>query len=209
MSGPHMPWQGPPARVWSARRNPSPRPMPDADSLDLDLLTRFAHEAGTAPPDVTPLAETDLPEPTRGLLVQDRGMTAALEAHWGEPMRLSVLDSQESAGRLRRAVVLSGAVGGIPAELGLIEIELDRLPEAVREAVRAGLRPFGTVLAEAGLPFRSRPEAFLAVTANRVLADILDVAAGEKLYGRSTLLRLADGTVIARAVEILGGHEPG
>ncbi|QJE72769.1 hypothetical protein HHL28_06405 [Aerophototrophica crusticola] len=209
MSRPYMPWQGPPARVWSARRNPSQAPMPDADSLDLDLLARFAQEAGMAPPSVALLAVSDLPEAARGILVQDGGMTQALVSFWGEAMRLSVLDSTESGGTLRRAVVLSAAESGMPAELGLIEIELERLPSPVRDAVRAGLRPFGTVLAEATLPFRSRPEAFLAVTANRVLADILDVSPGEELYGRATLLRLADGTAIARAVEILSGHGPG
>lgn len=149
-----------------------------------------------------------VPHPLRDLLGQEGGMTAALERHWGEPMLLRVLRSLRIATRLRREVVLLGARRGLPAELGLIEIRLDALPSAVAAAVTDGVRPFGTLLAEAGLHFRSRPTRYIQVTADTVLAATLAVPRGTVLFGRETRLTAESGRLLAEAVEVLSGPCP-
>ncbi|MFV3073341.1 hypothetical protein [Niveispirillum fermenti] len=177
-----------------------------------DLLTGFLRlNAGGRDP-VTPLwLEADgLPEVPRRLLAHDHGMTATLEAFWGERMRLEVLHTEEIDGLLRRHVLLSGADRGIPAELGLIEIRLEALPPGALFAVRQRRIPFGAILSACGTAFRSQPAGFLRLVADESLGRLLRVTPGSPVHGRATTLYAHDdGRLLANAVELLSGHRPG
>ena len=130
-------------------------------------------------------------------------MTAALERHWGEPMGLRVRRVERAGQHLRREVVLIGQVRGIPAEIGFIDIRLDALAPHLADRVLAGKRPFGALLAEAGVWFRSRPVRFFQALAGDGLAEALSVPPCTVLHGRETVLSDREGRHLARAVEIL------
>lgn len=177
-----------------------------------DLLTGFLRLTARdqEPPQPLWLDGSALPEVPRRLLVHDHGMTATLEAFWGEQMRLAVLHTEEVSNLLRRHVLLSGATSGQPAELGLIEIRLAALPAGALFAVRQRRLPFGAILSACGVGFRSRPAGFLRLTADDSLAALVRQRAGTALYGRATTLYAEnDGRVLANAVELLSGHTPG
>lgn len=177
-----------------------------------DLLTGFLRLncRDAEPPQPLWLDASGLPEVPRRLLVHDHGMTATLEAFWGEQMRLAVLHTEEVSNLLRRHVLLSGANSGLPAELGLIEIRLDALPAGALFAVRQRRIPFGAILSACGVGFKSRPAGFLRLVANDELARLLRVTPGSAIHGRATTLYAqADGKVLANAVELLSGHQPG
>jgi hypothetical protein len=159
-------------------------------------------------PALTPVSASSLPAEVRTLLDHCGGMTAALEGYWGRPMGLTVLGSRETAQGVSRAVVLTPMDTAHPAELGLISIRLAALPPALHPAVQAGKVPFGRLLADGGIAFESRPGAFFRLRADVPLADIMRVPVGMALHGRATVLRDADGHVLAEAIEILGGHTP-
>ena len=179
----------------------TPEALPDAAAA---LVRAFSDLL----PDLIPLPAAALPADARALLDHEGGMTSALEGHWGRAMTLQVLGTRPADGRVSRAVTLSAAGAGVPAELGLITIRLEALPPALRPAVLAGTVPFGRVLADGGIGFSSRPCAFFRLRADTALADILRVAEGATLFGRATVLRDGAGRVLAEAMEILSGHAP-
>lgn len=176
-----------------------------------DLLTGFLRQrsGGRDPSPPVWLDAEALPDVPRRLLAHDHGMTATLEAYWGEPMRLSVLHTEEAGNLLRRHVLLSGADSGLPVELGLIEIRLEALPPGALFAVRQRRIPFGAILSACGVSFRSRPAGFMRLEADAELARLLHLTPGSLLHGRATTLYAQnDGRVLANAVELLGDRQP-
>lgn len=219
-----MPWQGRGTGLWSRtpRDRITPPPAPQVllrmtvparpTEATPDLLTGFLRLncRDGEPPQPLWLDAAGLPEVPRRLLAHDHGMTATLEAFWGEQMRLSVLHAEELPGLLRRHVLLSGASSGLPAELGLIEIRLEALPAGALFAVRQRRIPFGAILSACGVGFKSRPAGFLRLNTDEKLASLVRQKAGAVLYGRATTLYAEnDGRVLANAVELLSGHAPG
>ncbi|HYC03116.1 MAG TPA: hypothetical protein VED40_07485 [Azospirillaceae bacterium] len=193
--------------------------MPDmAPEMDLDVppppsaldrVQAWLTASGFVVPALTDLDESMLPEPVRRLLAHTGGMTAALEAHWAEPMGLEVLSTQQAGDRVSRAVLLRGGYSGVAAEIGLIAIELAPLPEPLRGQVAQGTVPFGALLARSGIAFRSEPDLYMMLQADLPLALLLDVPQGTRLHARHTVLTATDGTRLAEAVEILTSRVPG
>ncbi|MQP67635.1 hypothetical protein GE253_20105 [Niveispirillum sp. SYP-B3756] len=183
---------------------------PAATPAELDLLTGFLrlHSEDGAPPTPYWISADTLPETVRRLLAHDHGMTATLEAFWGERMRLTVLHTAEEATSLRRHVLLSGADSGTPAELGLIEMYLEALPLAALFAVRQRRIPFGAILSACGVSFRSQPAGFLTLVADDGIARLLRLRPGDIVHGRATTLYDMEDRMLATAVELLSGHHP-
>lgn len=174
-----------------------------APSQEITPLVHFRAAAGLPELVTTTVDLADVPAPLRGLLGQEDGMTAALERHWGEPMGLRVLACLRNGGHLLREVVLVGERRGLPTEVGFIDIRLDALPAALVPAVVDGRRPFGALLAQAGVRFRSRPQRFFTLAADAGLAERLSVPVGSPLYGRETRLTDDGGRLLAEVVEIV------
>lgn len=187
---------------------------PPAAIASPDLPTALLRGFADLLPELRLLSVEALPESARPLLDHEGGMTAALERAWGGPLSLQVLRSRLLGDRLTRAVILwAGGTGSSlsgaeresqAAELGLISIHLDALPPPVRQDVQFGDIPFGRLLADAGIEFRSRPSAFFETVADATLSGLLQVSAGQVLFGRTTRLSDAAGRVLADAIEILG-----
>ncbi|MFC7332086.1 hypothetical protein [Rhodocista pekingensis] len=168
------------------------------DSADLAM-------APSLPAGAVSVTAADLPEAARPLLDHERGMTATLEAAWDETMALEVLDAHEVGECLARTVLLYGADSGRPVELGRIVIHLPSLPECIHEPVRGGILPFGTLLAQAGVAFRSRPDGFFRIPATAPDLAALPALAGctGELFGRTARVSRLDGTLLAEVTEIL------
>jgi hypothetical protein len=82
-------------------------------------------------------------------------------------------------------------------------VHLDRFEEPWRSEVVASRRPLGGILNASGLPYTSRPSAFLEIEADEFLCRALDVPVPRRLYGRQNTLRTRDGGEIAEIIEIL------
>lgn len=176
-----------------------------------DLLTGFLRLHALGGPHSNPswVDAAALPDLPRQLLVHDHGMTATLEAFWGQRMHLAVLHAEEVGNRLQRHVLLSSDGGQTPAELGLIEIHLDSLPPGAVFAVKQRRIPFGAILSACGVAFKSEPVGFLKLPADQSVARLLHMTPGEAVYGRvTTLYAQADGRILAHAVELLSSHSP-
>ena len=63
--------------------------------------------------------------------------------------------------------------------------------------------PLGGVLNSHGVPYRSRPSAFFAVEADKVIQSALGLDGPRRLYGRRNTLSRPDGAPFAEIIEIL------
>ena len=159
-------------------------------------------QAGIAPPDIVPLAEAQIPEPYRTLLVHEGEMTRTLEEHVGGRVGIRVLSTRARAPHYVRRVLLVEEASGRPVAMGAVRLRLGALPAAVRAEVRRGLVPLGRLVRGAGLDFLSRPTGYLAVTPNPELMGLFWMKAADRLYGRKTEI-LVGARRIGEIVEIL------
>jgi chorismate-pyruvate lyase len=149
-----------------------------------------------------PLDGLGMPEPERALLVHKNDMTSTLERFFNEPMRLRVLGQERRGSTLCRRVVLAGAASGRAREYGTISIHLENFPLDAHDAILAGQRPLGALLAAMELEYESRPKAFFGLRSDEILTAALGLASETKLWGRHNQLLGTRGP-LADVLEIL------
>jgi hypothetical protein len=144
-----------------------------------------------------------LPQPQRNLLVHLTDMTSTLSRHYGESIRLKVLQRHHGPQWYRRHIVLETESSRRPAEYGAMRILLPLLSEAARRDVLAARSPLGAVLAQHGLAYRHCPGGFFRIRSNRLMEQSLLLSAPQWLYGRCNCMSDSVGRVVAEVVEVL------
>lgn len=165
-------------------------------------------DAATPLPIFELVADHEMPEPYRSLLVHERDMTSTLEAHHGQGMSLRVLRMVPSASAMTRKVVLVGDEDGRSAEFGAIRINLGRFDVEAQDMIRESRRPFGAILRDLRIDYTSRPTAYFGVHCDTIMAEALDTPYGTWLYGRHNQLRGTASELLAEVVEILPPEQP-
>ncbi len=158
-------------------------------------------------PSVNFLDESKVPDPQNSLLVHNSDMTSTLTRFHETELGLKVICSEHSDEYLIRMVVLERVDNGKPVEFGAIGIHLDKLDEAMREAVITEKGPFGGLLESYGVDFLSQPKGFFRISADELISDQLQEALHAGLYGRCNELTDNEGFVIADIVEVLPSCE--
>jgi hypothetical protein len=185
---------------------PSPTGRGETESCDhfLALLSEF-YETLPEPPaiDVTFVPGESIPQPQRDLLVHLSDMTSTLTRHYGEAIRLRVLDRHQGPQWYRRLVVLETETSRRPVEYGAMRILLPLLSEAARLEVLAARSPLGAILARHGLAYRHCPGGFFKIRSNRLIEQSLGLPAPQALYGRCNCMSDSVGRVVAEVVEVL------
>ncbi len=156
---------------------------------------------------VSEISAADLPPAMHSLLVHDQSITARLEAVWAEPAALRVLSLQHEGDTYCRTILLLGKFTGQVMEWATISLDLRALPGGIREGVLEGKTSFGTLMHRARIPFHNRPEQFLRLTAPALLAQDMDIAEGQVLYGRRTRLWDSQEKLLGTVTEIFA--QPG
>ena len=159
--------------------------------------------AGRPMPQFDIVQPSELSPDARRLLVHSGDMTSKLEEHFGDDMRLRVIQCEHTPERYRREVILFCAKSALPVEYGAIEISLDAFTEPLRSEIVAGVLPLGGLLNAHKVRYRSEPNGFLRVAPCAHLAELFNLASPAPLFGRSNRLLSADGVVLARIVEVL------
>lgn len=178
--------------------------MAARDTSILAPLAGFYAAAGLVPPVVETVGNAEVPLALRDLLSAPRPLTPRLEEHYGEPLALRVLERRRCGDVYGRRVVLVRG-DGVPVLLGAIEIDLVRLPPAIRDEVLAEAVPFGHLLAGAV----ARPDALLRVGCDPLIAAALALPLQrEWLYGRRRTLVDGQRATVAAIVEILAPEPP-
>lgn len=144
-----------------------------------------------------------IPDPQNSLLVHDSDMTSTLTRFHGSRLNLKVLCSEHSDDYLMRMVVLERIDNKQPVEFGAIGIHLEKLESPLRDSVLSQKDPFGGLLEEHQVDYRSRPKGFFRLSADELIADALQQILPADLYGRCNELTDPEGFVFADIVEVL------
>jgi chorismate-pyruvate lyase len=166
------------------------------------LLDTVYANVGIHPPKVQLVTVDRIPAKYRSLLVHERGMTATLERHAGGPLALRVLSASRNRHWYVRHVLLVSATVGQPVAWGAIRVDLSTLTKRLGAQLLRCQVPLGRLLRDAGVDFRSRPEAFFSATPNSELLGVFWMRKSDVLYGRLTEVTWHD-TRLGEVIEIL------
>jgi len=178
------------------------RESPESLSLLLPLHYFYAKEELPLP-QVTWIEGAEMPEPDKSLLVHERDMTSTLTRFHECPIELEVIDSEVSDDYVMRMVVLRRSDDGRPVEYGAIGIDVGKFEGSIREQIVNGSAPLGALLERYIIDYRSSPNGYFSMMADRRIGMLLAQVEGIPLYGRSNQLTDADGIVFADIVEVL------
>jgi len=171
-------------------------------------LSEFYEQSGLPLPAVSRVEGRDIPEPCRSLLVHERDLTPTLESAYQRNMLLRVLQHTLSDSVLSRQVVLVPGGAAAPAAFGAIKIYLENFPSQARALILGLQQPLGTILRTQEISHASRPDAYIRVKPDDLIANALRLAGPGVLYGRRNVLVDAAHHVLARVVEILPPVKP-
>jgi len=87
-----------------------------------------------------------LPPVARQLLVHRDHMTVVLARKYGQPVRLRALQTDGDESHYARKIVLTLNGDGPIVEFGIVRLELQFVPPAVRDEIRAKAAPLGDIL---------------------------------------------------------------
>jgi hypothetical protein len=135
--------------------------------------------------------------------VHTKDMTSTLERFYQARTELQVLSTATNNGVYQREVLLTLEPTGAPVEFGAITILLPLFPPLAAEAVVNAREPLGAILQRHGLPFVSRPKAFIRVAPDAAMCNALWLDQPAMLYGRCNALFDPSGRTLADIVEIL------
>lgn len=145
----------------------------------------------------------EVPEPYKQLLVHESDMTSTLEHFHEARVHLRVLSRHRDDNAYSREVVLELDGTNTAVEFGAIKIHLGGFLPAAREGILQERWPLGRILKEFGIPYLSRPKAFLRIASDRRISAALRLSGAHRLYGRRNALSDPQGTALADIVEIL------
>ena len=124
-------------------RKPSPRELAELALADLcdGFLPRDDWTVG-----VEPVEPDFMPDPFCSLLLHHDHMTTRLGQHYGSPVELRVLQSQQTEDEYNRLIVLNPRGSKQIVEVGVVRINLPEVPSAARSEVLAMEKPLGEIL---------------------------------------------------------------
>ncbi len=143
-----------------------------------------------------------LPEPYRGLLAHTEHMTVTVEAFYGSPVDVRVLEAGRDGEFYHRKIVLVPAGTDKIVQLGLVRINLECCAPAVRHAILEEKTPLGRILIEHNILRRVEPTSFLRVAPGPTLQALMGLAEPVPLYGRTGVIFFDDRPAIA-VLEVL------
>ncbi len=138
-----------------------------------------------------------IPEPYRGLLAHTEHMTVTVEAFYGCPVDVRVLESGRDGDLYHRRIVLTLHGTDRIVQYGLVRIDLGLLSAPVREAILSQTTPLGRVLIEHNVLRRVEPTSFLSVEPGPELMGHMGLTGRETLYGRTGVIFCNDRPAIA------------
>lgn len=139
----------------------------------------------------------EIPEPYRGLLAHTYHMTVTVEAHYGCPVDVRVLESDFDGDQYHRRIVLTLHGTDRIVQYGLVRINLALLGDEVRAAIIEQKTPLGRILIEHNVLRRVEPTAFLRVAPGPTVCRHMALARPTNLFGRTGVIFCNDQPAIA------------
>src|SRR5262245_51699328 len=149
----------------------------------MDVLYKHA---GMVAPVAKPTTAERIPSPCRELLIQQSGMTSALERHFGGAVAVRVLTSFSRGRWYFRRVLLALQDSGRPVAMGAARLNLDFFSTRVRARILSEQVPLGRILVEADVQYHSRPTGYVQVTPTADMLGFFWMRDVQTLFGRRT-----------------------
>ena len=149
----------------------------------LELMAPFVGGPG-ATTECEEVAAADLPEPFHWLLVHRNHMTKVLEAQYGRPMELHVLEHHVEDEFYTRKIILRPQNTDQVVEVGIVRLNFRFMSREVREEILARHTPLGAILIRHKVLRKVQPRWFLKFPAQAPLLQAAGVAFDATSYGR-------------------------
>jgi len=167
---------------------PEFRPQEFLDSL-LAPLSSFSFPATSF------VQPGEVSEPSRTLLVHNHHMTVTLEAHYGSPLRVEVLERVRLGDSYTRRICLYETGKNVPVLYGVVRIHLQFCKDGVRERILAEREPLGRILIQNGVLTRIDLLGLLKIESSSVPGDWFGNRGGD-VFGRLAVIHCDDQPAI-------------
>lgn len=163
--------------------NPSSPGKPDLDTLvslfypSRDRLGRFVE-----------VSAEEMPEPYRGLLAHEHHMTVTVEAHYGCPVDVLVLDKVSTPTHYAREILLTRQSDSQVVQYGIMRVGWAYFEDEIRQAIESADVPLGRILIEHDVFRRIHVEALWKIEPGPELCRYLGLNGDETTYGRTALI---------------------
>jgi len=127
---------------------------------------------------------SDLPETFRLLLAHHGHMTTRLEAFYGCPVDLQVMEEEWEGDLYRRKILLRLSETDQVVEFGIVRIDLQHLPPPPRDEILARQRPLGEILIRHKVLRRIDPRWYLRFPVHCGILSCFGPARRGDAYGR-------------------------
>ncbi len=170
---------------------------------NLDPLSELYQLIGREKADLTFLSADDMPEPEKSLLVHDDDMTGTLRRFFKDDIVVEALRVESRHGQYFREVILWTRDGRKRVTYGAIQIKLELLPLEMQKEILKGEKPFGGLLQDYEIGYRSAPCGFFCLEADNSLIEGLALQEPENVFGRVNQIFDKQGQLLVNVVEIL------
>jgi hypothetical protein len=171
----------------------------------LDLCSPFVGAGAGVAPECEVVGQDAMPEPFRWLLVHRNHMTKVLEAQYGRPMDLEVVEHKLEGDLYTRKILLRPAGTDVVVEFGIVRLNLGFVPRGVREEILGRTTPLGAILIRHKVLRRVEPKWYLKFPANAPLLSAAGMGAqSQPVYGRIGVIH-CEGEPAIELLEVVTG----
>ena len=167
----------------------------------LDSLCHWFYEDRLSAEGCEPVLAANLPPALRDLLVHNEHMTSKLEAyHRAQPV-LRMLHERRDGNLYGRNIELVVPHEHV-VEFGIVRIDLNYTPDAVREQILEKTIPLGDILVQGNVLRRIEPRWYFTFSPDSALAAHFPHHAGDLLAGRVGVI-FCDGEPAIELLEVV------
>src|SRR5688572_25582250 len=152
------------------------------------------------------VGKDQMPEPFHWLLVHRNHMTKVLEAQYGRPMELEVLEHHLDDDSYTRKIILRPAGTDVVVEFGVVRLKLQYVSAEVRKEILERKTPLGAILIRHKVLRRVEPKWYLRFPARAHLPAQAGVTFDHVTYGRVGIIHCNEEPAI-ELLEIVSGLE--
>lgn len=159
-------------------------------------------DAEVASRDAHPVEAANIPEPYQQLLVHQEHMTTRLNAHYGAPVALRVLEEQTNEDHYARRILLTPVNSDAVVEFGIARLNLSLVSPSVRQDVLKQEIPLGDVLIQHNVMRRIDPKWYFRFGPESPFVGDFSTEASVPVFGRVGIIH-CDGAPAIQLLEVV------
>jgi chorismate-pyruvate lyase len=155
---------------------------------DLDTLIGLFHQGREELGDFAEVEATELPAVYRKLLAHEHHMTVTVEAHYGCPVDVRVLDRRITSSHYAREILLTRQTDGVVVQYGIMRVNLAYLDAAVRAEIERESVPLGRILIDHNVLRSISLFSLWRIAPAPHLCEALELDWPRVIYGRTAMI---------------------